>query len=223
MRWQCTLFRRWLPGYLEGDLPAFWRRRLKAHMAGCPGCRQELASLEEVVAALKASPVADPGPEFWQQFSRELHLKLAQAAQEAPAAPEPVAARRFRIPYYLLGAPALAVLVLWAATQLLEPSRPVLTQKAAPTLAEKAQPAPVREAQPSLAQQAPKASAPESMVYVALGGENGVEPEEDFPSWDLDPVIADLSDQEREALLKKLRAREKDGSCGPSYSSVSFV
>lgn len=207
MRMQCALLQRWLPGYLEGELAAFWRRRLEAHLKGCPACRQELAALKEVVAALKATPVADPGPDFWREFSRELHLKLAQAAQEAPAAPAAPAPRRFRVPYYyLLGAPALAVLVLWVASHLTQPSRMVLTQKP--------QPAPTLMT---------KAESPKAMVYVAVG-EEGLTPEpeedeEDFTSGDLEPVIADLTEQEREILLKKLRAREGDGSCGTLYFS----
>ena len=61
MKWQCTLLQRWLPEYPEGDLPAFWRGRLKAHLERCPVCREELATLREAVEAMQAAPVADPG------------------------------------------------------------------------------------------------------------------------------------------------------------------
>ena len=87
MKWQCALLKRWLPEYPDGDLPAWGKRWLKSHVPGCPACRQELAELRQVIAALEAAPVADPAPEFWGEFSRDLHLKLVQAAQEGQAAP----------------------------------------------------------------------------------------------------------------------------------------
>ena len=122
MKWQCALLQRWLPEYPDGDLSAFWRRRLKAHLAHCPACRAEQQALKEVVDALQAAPAADPGPEFWTEFSREMHLKLVQASQEGQLAP----ARSVwwgRLPY-LVGAPALAALILWVAVGYLNPERP---------------------------------------------------------------------------------------------------
>ena len=119
MKWQCTLLQRWLPEYPEGDLPAFWKGRLKSHLDRCPACRAEQAALREVVAAIQAAPKADPGPEFWTEFSREMHLKLVRAAQAGQMAP----ARSVwwgRIPY-LVGAPALAALLLWVAVGYLNP------------------------------------------------------------------------------------------------------
>ena len=68
MKVQCALLQRWLPEYPDGDLSAFWRGRLQAHLERCPVCREELAALKEVEMALKAAPVADPGPEFWRSF-----------------------------------------------------------------------------------------------------------------------------------------------------------
>jgi hypothetical protein len=172
-----------LPEYLDGDLPAFWKRRLGAHLEHCPDCRLELTKLGEVVQAVKAHPVSEPEPAFWEEFGRELHLKLAQVA---PAAP-PV--RRRYLPYYLLGAPALAALVLWAATHLWQPHTPVPAQYTQ-------SPAPAEE-----------------VVYVGLEEGVALEQEEDFTDWSVEPVLADLTEQEREALLKKIRNREKDGSC----------
>ena len=203
MSWRCALLKRWLPEYPDGELPAFLRRRLTGHLAACPACRRELAAIKEAEAAIQATPVADPGPDFWEAFNRELHLKLAQAAQAAPAAGEAVktsALRRFKVPYYLLGAPALAVLVLWLFAHLTEgPPKPVLTP-------------------PQMAQEAPQ----EQIVYATMGN-GALLDEEELPGWDPDPVIADLSDQEREILLKKLKSHKKDGSCAPMFSLVSWA
>ena len=125
MKWQCALLQRWLPEYPDGDLPAFWQRRLKSHLEHCPACRQELAALREVVAAIKAAPVTEPSPEFWTEFSRELHLKLAQVSHEIQAAPQAPRPWWGKLPY-ILGAPALAILALWLVTYFTNPERPAL-------------------------------------------------------------------------------------------------
>ena len=127
MKWQCALLQRWLPEYPDGDLPAWGKRWLKSHVARCSACQQELGELREVVATIEATPVADPQPEFWHEFSREMHLKLVQAAQEGQAAPDAASPRWFRLPY-LLGAPVLAVLLLYVAVHLTGPGAPVQDQ-----------------------------------------------------------------------------------------------
>ena len=127
MKWQCALLQRWLPEYPDGDLPALGKRWLKSHLARCSACQKELGELREVVAAIEATPVADPAPEFWQAFSREMHLKLVQTAQEGQAEPVPASPRWFRLPY-LVGAPALAVLLLYVAVHLTGPGAPIQDQ-----------------------------------------------------------------------------------------------
>jgi anti-sigma factor RsiW len=219
MKWRCTLLQRWLPGYLDGDLPAFWQRRLGAHLKVCPQCRQDLEILGQVVDAVKAAPVADPGPEFWQEFSREMHLKLAQAAQTAPA---PFPPRRLPLSYYLLGAPALAVLLLWLIMHFTAPHGPLLTP---PQMAQTPKPPPATQVTQAPATQVPQApAAEEQFVYASMAKGDVLAPEEDdFSSWDIEPVIADLTDQERKILLNKLRLEEKNGSCVMSSSSVSWA
>ncbi|MDO9070158.1 MAG: hypothetical protein Q7V36_01395, partial [Deltaproteobacteria bacterium] len=96
-------------------------------MPGCSACRQELAELKQVIAAIEAIPAADPASEFWGEFSRDLHLKLVQAAQDGQTAPASASPRRFRLPY-LLGAPALVVLLLYVAVQLTGPGAPIRDQ-----------------------------------------------------------------------------------------------
>jgi hypothetical protein len=208
MSWRCALLKRWLPEYLDGELPAFRRRRLEAHVEACSACRQELAALKEVVAALKATPVPDPGERFWQDFNREMHLKLAQAAPASPSETAPAPWWRLKLPYYLLGAPAIAGLILWAATHLTDPQRPALdpmTQTVAPEAKARAGAAP---GHPAVATQT---GLSDHLLLVGMGNGNGwQEEEEDYTSWDLEPVIADLTDQEKQQLLNKLRTRGKD-------------
>ncbi len=243
MKWQCALLQRWLPEYPDGDLPAFWKNRLRSHLEHCPECREELAALQEVVAAIKATPVAEPEPQFWTEFSRELHLKLARAAHDPEAAP-PAPARTWwsRLPY-LLGGPALAVLALWVISTYTNQERtglaprPQLVQKqgrSQGTVAERAdqalrEPAPPVAAAPKAekgklseeAKAAPPARPAEAFTRASLDA-NGYWPEEDLDisTWDLDSELAGMTDREKETFLKKLHRQEKDGSCLEEFSST---
>jgi len=236
MKWQCALLQRWLPEYPDGDLPGFWRGRLKAHLERCPACRDELAALREVEEAIQAAPVADPGTEFWSEFSREMHLKLVQADQEGKMAPAPRSFWWGRLPY-LVGGPALAGLLLWVAVGYLNPERPVMTpapqmvksekpsvaapaaemakQKSATGLAEKMAVAP---------QALPRSDETQNFVYVSKSiGHNGDEMTPDEELDDLDSTLAGMTPQEKEAFLKKLSQHEKDGSCLRRCSVIAWV
>jgi hypothetical protein len=223
MKWQCALLQRWLPEYPDGDLPGWGKRWLKSHVARCSACRQELAELREVVAAIEATPVADPAPEFWREFSRDLHLKLVQAAQDGQAAPASTSPRWFRLPY-LLGAPALAVLLLYVAVHLTGPGSPIQDQalvkrEPAAKMAAVPQKAPVPPAEVPAAPVLPM----EQFVNVALeeGGPIPVE-EVDISGWDLDSELAGMTDQEKNAFLNKLHQHKKDGSCFEGFSLCSW-
>ena len=235
MRWQCALLQRWLPEYPDGDLSAFWRGRLQAHLERCPVCREELAALKEAEEALKAAPVADPGPEFWHQFSREMHLKLVQADQAGKMAPAPRSLWWGRLPY-LVGAPVLAGLLLWVAVGYLNPERP----GPAPT-AQMAKSAPPAVTAPAAEMAKEKSAAPaekmaaapqalppsdETKNFVNVSKSNGNHGEEAVPddeSDDLDSTLAGMTPQEREAFLKKLSQCEKDGSCIRRCSAIAWA
>ncbi len=213
MKWQCALLQRWLPEYPDGNLPAFWLRRIKSHVAGCSRCRRELAALKEMAQALRTSPVADPGPEFWNGFSRELHLKLVQAAQEGRMAP----ARSSwwgRIPY-LVGASALAVLLLWVAVSYLTPRQP------GPTSPQIAQQKGAKE-QLAVVPQTPAGQGPNNYLYVSSNPGEGALPEEDLGD-DLDSTLSGMTAQQKETFLKRLSQQQKDGSCRKRYSSISWA
>jgi hypothetical protein len=63
-----------LMAYRDGEENG--RAAVAAHLAGCPECRQELAKIEAVFAALDAMPVPDAGVDFerrvWQQIESRL-------------------------------------------------------------------------------------------------------------------------------------------------------
>lgn len=241
MKWQCALLKRWLPEYPDGDLPAWGKRWLKFHVPGCAACRQELAELRQVIAAIEATPVPAPTPEFWGDFSRDLHLKLVQAAQEGQAAPEATSSRWFRLPY-LLGAPAVAVLLLYVAVQLTGPGAPIQNQakvmhspgpapaqdqalvkrKSAAKMAAVPQRAPAPQAEVAAAPALPMEPM-EQFVTVALeeGAPLPVE-EVDISAWDLDLELAGMTDHEKNVFLNKMHQRKKDGSCIEGFSFCSW-
>ncbi len=97
----CLDYRRWLSPYIDKQLPPEQRRELDAHLAGCAGCRDELASLQGMLSTLQTLE-APAAPELLAG----IHAKL----QPAPA--------RRRVPFLWPGlalAAATALVVLAVA------------------------------------------------------------------------------------------------------------
>ena len=168
--------------------------------------------------------MADPASEFWHEFSRDMHLKLVQAAQDGQAAPVAASPRWFRLPY-LLGAPALAVLLLYVAVQLTGPGAPVQDQALV-----KPEPAAKMAAVPQKAP-APPAAGPRrpppcrwNNLSRWLWRKVAPQPVEevDLSGWELDAELAGMTDQEKDAFLKKLHQHKKDGSCVEGFSFCSW-
>ena len=224
MKWECALLQKWLPEYPDGDLPSWGKRWLKFHLARCSACQHELGELREVVATIEATPLADPPAEFWHEFSRDMHLKLVQAAQEGQAAPVASSPRWFRLPY-LLGAPAVAVLLLYVAVQLTGPGAPVHEQamvksKSAATVAAVPQKAPAPPAR--VPREAPLLVEQFATVALEQVVPQPVEEEVDLSGWELDAELAGMTDQEKDIFLKKLHQHKKDGSCVERFSAYSW-
>jgi anti-sigma factor RsiW len=233
MKWQCALLQRWLPEYPDGDLSAFWKGRLQAHLEHCSGCRTDLSALREMEEALRTVTVTDPGQEFWNNFSREMHLKLVRADQAGEMAPMPRSAWWARLPY-LVGAPALAGLLLWMAVGYLNPDRPGLApapqmSKSAPPgvtppaaeMAKQKRVSPVAEKLAASPQALPPSDETKNFVY-ASKSHNGDELADDDLD-DLESTLAGMTHEEREAFLKKLSQHEKDGSCLKRFSATALV
>jgi hypothetical protein len=200
-----------------------------------------VAELRQVIAALEATPAADPAPEFWGEFSRDLHLLLVQASQEGQAAPEATGSRWFRLPY-LLGAPALAALLLYVAVQFTGPGglmqhQAVVMHQPKPSTAPDQALVKQRSAA-KLADVHPKAAAPAAEVaaaptrsmepmeqVVTVAKEEGAplpEEEVDISGLDLDAELAEMTDQEKNVFLNQLDQRKKDGSCVEGFSLCSL-
>jgi len=113
MTWRCARVQKWLPDLAAGDLWGFRRLQVEAHLETCPHCRQEWAELGRVVQEIASHPVSDPPPAFWEEFDRELHLKLAGASPATASSPW----RPWK--YLVWAAPVATALVLWAVLPLL--------------------------------------------------------------------------------------------------------
>ncbi|MEJ5330236.1 MAG: zf-HC2 domain-containing protein [Desulfobaccales bacterium] len=208
MTWRCALIQRWLPGYLDAEDGGVRNRLVARHLKRCPDCRQELAELEATVRLLKAHPVPDPGPEFWESFQRELHLKLVQLKEE----PHPQPQRRpLPVPLRMIvaAAPLAVLLVAVGVWRGYLPGRPAPALKV-PGQETAVAPAPVHEdSSVELAAHGPGAAhppGPEKVLYAGI--DEGLWDEDLVVNWDMDPVLGDLSPQEREALARKLMGGE---------------
>ena len=131
--------------------------------------------------------------------------------------------RWFRLPY-LVGAPVLAVLLLWVAVQLTGPGSPVpnqaLVKREAPA---KMAVVPQRPPAPPMGLAAAPVREVEQFVPVALEEGAALPAEEvDISGWDLDSELAGMTDQEKETFLKRMHQHAKDGSCREKYSLCSW-
>lgn len=50
----CSAYRAWLSPYVDGRLEAAQRLHLETHLTGCSGCHEALASLQQMLATLRA-------------------------------------------------------------------------------------------------------------------------------------------------------------------------
>ncbi|HEY1266292.1 MAG TPA: zf-HC2 domain-containing protein [Candidatus Binatia bacterium] len=78
----CKDFEQDLVLYHYGDCVGADKQRVESHLDGCDGCRQFLQELKAFLPATLA--VDEPPPSFWQDYSREMRIKLT-AADEKPS------------------------------------------------------------------------------------------------------------------------------------------
>ncbi len=100
----------------QGELPEEEQGEWEAHLAGCRECREESASLGEVLRALQTDAgrgEEDPGALYWQGFSDRVRAGLKGRETESSAAGLPL---RWRWALPWAGAlAALAVATVWLA------------------------------------------------------------------------------------------------------------
>jgi anti-sigma factor RsiW len=67
---QCEDVRELLGNYIDEELTETMRRRIESHLAGCPACAGDLATLHTAVARLQSAAAPEP-PNAWH-FERLL-------------------------------------------------------------------------------------------------------------------------------------------------------
>jgi hypothetical protein len=84
-----------LPELLNGTLDAAEVARLREHLASCPGCAEEAASLETLWARLGELPDEEPSPALRERFATRLAREVAAEARRVVPFARPTPVRRF--------------------------------------------------------------------------------------------------------------------------------
>ena len=65
--------------YADGELPGAARTELEAHLAGCEGCRKELAdfraTLDAMHGAVNSAGSTGPSPEFMNKLRTQINVR----------------------------------------------------------------------------------------------------------------------------------------------------
>jgi hypothetical protein len=84
----CTQVREQLPALLDDRLATATGRDLRTHLAACPDCERELATLSQTLRALDAMPAPAPTP----RLRARVYAAIAAEEHALRSAPAPVAA-----------------------------------------------------------------------------------------------------------------------------------
>lgn len=72
----CKEFEQDVVLYHYQECPEIDRRKVASHLESCAGCRRFLDELQSLLPATVAAD--EPPPAFWQSYSREVRIKLAE-------------------------------------------------------------------------------------------------------------------------------------------------
>lgn len=112
----CTSAQERFPELLDGRLAAGDTAELRAHLAACPACQREFASLAGTLAALDRLPEAKPSPRLRAGFYAMLEEEKNSAASFRAAAERQRRASRLSLWRWILAPSAAAALAIGAFT-----------------------------------------------------------------------------------------------------------
>jgi len=69
---------------MEDELPPGRRAEVVGHLEVCSACANELSVYRDLLALVRADPVPDPSPRFWEEFLPSLKHRIEREASEAP-------------------------------------------------------------------------------------------------------------------------------------------
>jgi hypothetical protein len=180
---------------LDGTLPP----DRAEHARACERCRTEAALLAESMEEARAASVPEPSPLFWEHFSARVRKAIDSAAlSDQPAGVQSRVGWLTRPVVALAGAAAIAMAALsWYAVERPGGSASIATKSETTAPAEASTPGgTVDETAWNLVAEAAESLAwEESTLPDALSVEPGA----------AERAVADLSDQQREALAELLR------------------
>jgi anti-sigma factor RsiW len=122
----CWLTRPRLGAFQDGELGPAARAKTSAHLARCPACTAELASLGRLRTALTGA-APEPSDAAWTAFWPQVRAQIAVTPADVPAAPRTLWPSLMgpRLAFAsTVAAVALAVVAILAPWQREEPARP---------------------------------------------------------------------------------------------------
>ena len=122
----CSAWHDKLHDHLDGTLSAADTPALESHLANCPACRAQLASLRALRTATQNLPRSlPPSRDLWPEIETHLNAPRSSRGNEAgPPALAPTPRVLFRSPLLKLAAALALLLTAFAAWRLLAPARP---------------------------------------------------------------------------------------------------
>jgi hypothetical protein len=152
----CTQVREQLPALLDDRLATATGRDLRTHLAACPDCERELATLSQTLRALDAMPAPAPTP----RLRARVYAAIAAEEHALRSAPAPVAAAPrsarplwFRLIQPLAAAALLALGFILGQRQIPAPvATPAPATVAAPDAATQRELAELRQKMDSMSQ-----------------------------------------------------------------------
>jgi hypothetical protein len=72
---KCLPIRRRLSAFLDEEIPASWKEKVKIHLSSCPTCQQELRDLQKSVKIVTQISRPSPPSDLWLRIEKAIRNK----------------------------------------------------------------------------------------------------------------------------------------------------